>query len=37
MVVEGCGDGLRSGDDGGDISEVAEAEEKALDGGEAQI
>lgn len=34
MVVEGGGDGLCSGDEGGDIAEVADAEAKALDGGE---
>lgn len=37
MVVEGGGDGVCSGEEGGDISEVTEVEEKALDGGEAQI
>lgn len=37
MVVEGGGDGVCSGDEGGDISEVSEAEEKAVDGGEEQI
>lgn len=34
MVVEGCGDGVRSGDEGGDIAEVAKAEAKALGTGE---
>lgn len=36
-IVEGGGDGVCSGDEGGDISEVAEAEGKALDGGGVQI
>lgn len=38
--INGCwggGDGVCSGDGGGEISEVAEAEEEELDGDEAQI
>lgn len=34
MVVEGGGDEVPSGDEGGDVAEVAEAEAKALDTGE---